>query len=116
VGSPVRLKLARVVKGLGVTPYAADQPLWTRATYPFRVFGVVLFLLLGPAVLWMAFDNLMTGRASLSFHGRSQTVTREQFPSFFWLYTALTVLLGLVATLISMGVLYRATTEPEDEQ
>jgi hypothetical protein len=109
----VRLKLGRIVETLGVT-YAPDQPLWTRATYPFRVCGVVLFLLLGPALLWMAFDNVMTGRASLSFQGRSQTVTREQLPSFFWLYTAITAGVGLLGTVISAGVLYGATTDPED--
>lgn len=100
----------------GVTPYAPDQSLWTRATYPFRVIFAIAYLLLGPAALWLTADNLMTGTAGLSYGGLHQTVTREQFPSFFWLYTAITGGLGLGLTLLNIVVLYGAMREPEEKQ
>jgi hypothetical protein len=108
--------LRRVITAFGVAPYKPEQPLSTRVSYPFRVLAVVALLFLGPWALWDACDNVRTGKASLSYGGRSETVTREQFPRLFWIYTVITGGIGLVLSLVTLSVLYGAITETDERQ
>src|SRR6185436_19268549 len=103
---PLRPGLGPAMRVFGIAPYRGDQPLWTRVAFPFRMVALVLYLCLGPAMLWIAYDNVVTGKAVFAFKSASAHVTRSQFPKMFWTYTAVTAGLGLFLTAINLGLLF----------
>jgi hypothetical protein len=107
--------LRRVIATFGIAPYRPEQPLSTRVSYPFRVLAVVAVLLLGPGAVWMACDNIRTGTASLAYGGHSETVTLQEFPRMFWLYTGIIGGIGVLMSLVSVSVVYGAITESDEK-
>jgi len=113
-GGHPRGSLARLLAAFGVA-YRPDQPLATRVAHPFRVLGVFLFLLLGPVLLALTWDEFRTGRATFSYRGHSTWVKPQESSTLFWFFILFKAGAGLCLSLLSLALLYGAFTQTDDE-